>query len=174
MAIPTAGHCDLPAVFHIESGAFGDVELADLTVVLAIHIPGRMSEGDWQVAPYLPAAASEAQRAALEKIFLGQAGGPMARVAAVVSRWHAPRVVPITYTAAGFRRHVRIPDVLDIEVDAILGADGTSEIWISNIKHMASRALAAAIGRRGRYEDHGMRWTHDGQNAHYGPFEWAT
>ena len=33
--------------------------------------------------------------------------------------------------------------------------------------------MASAIGRRGRYEDHGVRWNHAERNAHYGPFEWT-
>lgn len=173
MAMPTAGHCDIPAIFHIESGAFDDVALKDLTVVLAIHVPGRMSDGDWRVAPYLPAAASDAQRRALETIFLGRAGGPMARIAAIVSHWSDPQVVPIRYSADGFRRRVEIPGVLDLEVEALVGADGRSEIWIRNVKHLACRVLASAVGLRGRYQGHGMQWNHAGKNAHYGPFEWS-
>jgi hypothetical protein len=173
MATPTRGHCDLAAIFHVRTGTFDGVTLDGLTVALAIHTPGRMSDGQWQVAPYLPAAASDAQRRALTAIFLGQAGGPMARVALVVSHWREPRVVPIAYTTAGFRRRVEIPGVLDIEVEGIIGADGASEIWIRNIKHMACRVLASAIGRRGDYRDHGIEWNHTGRNAHYGPFDWA-
>lgn len=173
MAMPTAGHCDLPAIFHAQTGTFDGVALDGLTVALAIHIPGRMADGRWQVASYFPAAARETQRRALEAIFLGRAGGPMARVAAVVSEWREPRVVPITYRASGTRRHVEIPGVLDIEVEGVIGADGVTEVWIQNLKHLACRMMASAIGRRGDYQDHGMRWNHAGRNAHYGPFEWA-
>ncbi len=172
-AVPTAGACDIPAVFHVETGRFDDVALDGATVFLAIHIPGRMAEGGWQVAPYLPSAASEEQQRALTAIFLGRVGGPMARVAAVVSEWRPPAVVPIAYSATGFRRRVEIPGVLDLEVEAPTGVDGTSEIWITNIKHMACRMMASAIGRRGDYRGHGWRWNHAGKNAHYGPFEWA-
>jgi hypothetical protein len=171
-AAPTAGYCDLPAAFHVETGAFEGIPLEGLTVVLAIHVPGRMSDGDWTVAPYLPAEASGAQRNALAAIFAGKAGGPMARVAAVVREWHVPRVVPIAYEAPGLRRVVDIPGILHLEVEAITGADGVSEIWIRNVKHMASRALAVALGRRGDYRDHGRSWNHAGNNAHYGPFDW--
>lgn len=173
MARPTAGHCDIAAVFDIESGQFDGLALRNLTVVLAIHTPRRMSDGDWRVAPYLPAAAPDAERRALQAIFLGQAGGPMARVAALVSEWQEPRVVPITYAADGLKRRVEIPGVLDLEVEALTGRDGRSEIWIQNVRHMAARALAAALGLRGHYHDRGQRWDHTGKNAHYGPFEWA-
>lgn len=172
-ATPTFGSCDLPAIFHVEAGSFDGVTLEGLTVALAIHIPGRMADGNWRVASYFPAAATEAQRRALEAVFLGRTGGPMARVASIVSEWREPRVVPISYRASGSRRQVAIPGVLDIEVDGVIGADGVSEIWIHNLKHLACRTMASAIGRRGNYHDHGVRWNHAGRNAHYGPFEWA-
>jgi hypothetical protein len=172
-AMPTAGHCDLLAVFHIESGAFDTMDLADLTVVLAIHIPRRMCDGDWRVARYLPDRASPEQRVTLERIFTGLEGGAMARVATVVAQWAPPRVVPVTYAAQGTRRRVGIPGVLELDVEGIVGADGRREIWIDNLKHMAARLLASAVGRRGRYEDQDRRWNHDDKNAHYGPFTWA-
>lgn len=126
----------------METGTFDGASLDGLNVVLAIHIPPRMSEGEWRVAPYWPADASEAPRRALSDIFLGRAGPPMARVAAVV-------------------------------VEGITGADGATEIWIRNVKHLACRAMASAIGRRGDYRDHGFEWNHAGKNAHYGPFDGA-
>lgn len=172
-ATPTAGHCDLPAAFHVAEGRFESVRLDGLTVALAIRIPGRMSDGDWRVAPYLPADASPPQRDALAAIFLGRAGGPMARVAAVVSEWREPRVVPIHYTSQPLRRRVEIPGIMDVEVEAVVGADGTSEIWLQNLKHMACRMMAVAVGRRGEYRDHGMRWNHGGKNGHYGPIAWS-
>jgi hypothetical protein len=58
-------------------------------------------------------------------------------------------------------------------VEGLVGVDGRKEIWIDNLKHMASRLLACAVGRRGRYEDQGRRCNHDNKNAHYGPFVWA-
>ncbi len=173
IATPTAGHCDLPAVFHAEAGIFDGTPLDGLTVALAIHIPGRMADGDWRVAPYLPADASDAQRHALSAIFLGRAGGPMARVAAMVSEWYPTRVAPITYRAADHRRYVEIPGVLSLEVEGVTGADGVAEIWIRNVKHLACRMMASAVGRRGAYQDHGLSWNHTGKNAHYGPFDWA-
>lgn len=173
LATPIAGHCDLPAAFHIETGTFEGTALDGLTVVLAIHIPGRMADGDWRVAPYLPAEASDAQREALHAIFVGRAGGPIARVAAVVSEWREPRIVSITYEASERRRVVDVAEILHLEVEAILGADGLREVWIENVKHLACRVMASAIGRRGDYRDHARRWDHAGKNAHYGPFGWA-
>ena len=46
----------------------------------------------------------------------------LARVGAVVSEWREPRVTPILYAADGRRRRVEIPDVMDIEVEAVVDA----------------------------------------------------
>jgi len=173
VATPTAGHCDILAIVHVQSGRFDDVALQDLTAVLAIHIPARMADGDWDVTPYLPQQASAAARMALEAILLGRAGGPMARVAAVVGRWRQPAVVPMRYIADGLRRRVDIPGLLELEIEALPGRDGRKEVWIDNVRHMAARALAVALARRGRWQDGDRRWDHSGKNAHYGPFEWA-
>lgn len=68
---------------------------------------------------------------------------------------------------------MKIPGVLSLDVEGITGADGVAEIWIHNVKHMACRIMASAVGRRGDYRDHGRAWDQAGKNAHYGPFEWA-
>lgn len=173
MATPTAGYCDLLGIFHIVSGALGAVKLDGLTVAMAMHTSGRMSDGDWRIATYLTDTATEVQQRTLQTIFSGRAGGPMARVAQVVREWMEPRVVPIAYTAEGVYRRIEIPEILDVTVEGILGADEKSEIWIRNLKHLACRMIAAAIGQRGHYRDHGMFWNHTDKSALYGPFEWT-
>ena len=42
---PTEGVCNVPAVFHIESGRYGDVALDGLNVAIAVHTPGPI--GRW-------------------------------------------------------------------------------------------------------------------------------
>ena len=48
---PTEGVCNVPLIFHIESGRFGDTVLDGLNVALAVHTPGPMAEGNWSVDP---------------------------------------------------------------------------------------------------------------------------
>jgi len=172
MARPTEGHCDVPLVFRIDAGFAGATALAGTHVALAAYTPGAMGEGNWRVALYLDAGASAEQRAALERIFTGKAGGAMARLAAAVGEWLPARVVPIEFGIDGRRRWARIPGVLDIEIEGIQGATPESESWIDNVRHFVSRRLAAARASRGTYEDHGWRWNNAGRNGHYAPFDW--
>jgi len=121
IARPTEGHCDVPLVFHIAHGASGTVSLAGTRVVLAVYTPGAMGDGNWRVALYLDASAGEEQRAALERIFTGRAGGVMARVSAAVAEWLPTRVMPIEFGLEGRRRRAHIPGVLDIEIEGVEG-----------------------------------------------------
>jgi len=172
MARPTQGHCDVPLVFRIDEGMDGATSLAGTHVALAVYTPGAMGEGNWRVALYLDSAASSAQRAALERIFTGKAGGVMARIAAAVAEWLPTRIVPIEFGIEGRRRWARIPEVLDIEIEGIEGGRPDSESWIDNVRHFVSRRLAAARARRGTYRDHGWDWNNAGLNGHYASFDW--
>src|SRR6201995_2230781 len=77
-ARPTEGFCNVPLVFHIESGRYGDLALDGLNAFVILHSPGVMADGDWSAAPYIDERADEAQTEALAAILSGPAGGPMA------------------------------------------------------------------------------------------------
>jgi hypothetical protein len=56
---PTEGVCDVPLIFHIESGKYGNIALDGLNVALAIHTPGPMADGNWSVAAYIDERADD-------------------------------------------------------------------------------------------------------------------
>ena len=84
-ARPDRGVCDVVLAFHLDDGRFGEVRLGGLNVILAIHTPGVMAEGNWTGAPYLDERASPEQRQALGAIFGGAVGGPLARLAPLIA-----------------------------------------------------------------------------------------
>ncbi len=171
VARPTEGHCDVPLVFWIEDGQYGSIDLGGTHAGMSIFTPGPMGDGNWSVGVYLDERAAADQRAALESIFGGQAGGPLARFAPLVRTRLPTRVVPIHFAKEGRRRWASIPGVLDVEIEGIEGRDG-SESWIDNVKHFVSRRLAAAKATRSSYQDHGFTWNNTGRNGHYASFEW--
>jgi hypothetical protein len=172
-ARPTEGTCDVPVVFAITSGRFGDVALDGTHAALAIHTPGVMGEGNWTAGLYVDERATPEQQRALESIFTGRAGGVMAGVARLVTTWLPTRIAPIDFSKDGRRRSARIPGVLDVEVEGIEGRDSRAEVWIENVKHFVSSRLAAARATRSSYTDHGLAWNTTGRNGHYAPFEWS-
>jgi hypothetical protein len=113
---PTEGVCNVPLIFHIESGRYGDVALDGLNVALAIHTPGPMAEGNWSVAAYIDQRADDKQTAALGAIFTGAAGGPMAAFAPLIGKNLGVKKAPITFRIEGKKRSAEIPGVLHMSL----------------------------------------------------------
>src|SRR4051794_14731387 len=116
---PTRGICDVALAFHIERGEYDGARLDGLNVVVAAHVPGPMADGNWTLAAYIDQRADDRQAAALEAIFGGAEGGPMAAFAPLVGVHLGVRRAPITYTVQGKTRAAEIPDVLRMSVDPL-------------------------------------------------------
>jgi hypothetical protein len=172
-ARPTEGHCDVPLVFRIDQGRAGAVDLAGTHAMLLVHTPGPMGDGDWTMGVYVDERGRPDQRAALEQIFTGKAGGTPGAIAALVSRWLPTRALPIEFGKEGRRRWARIPGVLDVEIEGIEGRQPGTECWIDNVRHPVSSRLAAARATRSSYTDHALVWSNLGRNGHYSSFRWA-
>ncbi len=174
LAQPTEGHCDVPMVFRIARGHYGEVGLDGLHVALAIYTPGAMGLGDWTFGLYLDQAASGPQRDALDKIFGGAVGGPFGHVAGAVTTRLPTQTVAIRFETDGRRRRAQVPGVLDIEVEGIEGGRGDgSESWLDNVRHPVANRLAIAKALKGLFRDHAFDWDNTARNAHYASFAWA-
>jgi hypothetical protein len=171
-ARPTEGHCDVVVAVRVARGDYGGTDVGGLAVALAVYTPGVMAEGNWSVAVYVDERGSPAQRAGLEAIVSGQAGGPLARLAPLIATRLPTRAVPITVGVDGKRRTLSIPGIADVVVEGIAGA-GDGEVWLDNVGHFASRRLAAARGAASRFRDHGLDFDNSGRNGHYAPVEWS-
>ena len=88
-ARPTEGDCHVALLFHINQGAYGDVKLDGLNLVVCASSDGPMGNGNWTGATYVDDRADERQTEALGAIFSGAVGGPMATLRAAV--WQEPR-----------------------------------------------------------------------------------
>lgn len=170
-ARPDRGACDVVLAFHVDEGRFGDTDLAGLNVVLAIHTPGVMAEGNWTGAPYLDARASAEQRQALGAIFGGSAGGPLAALGPFITEHLPPRFVPIGWEREGNRRRATIPDVLDAAVEAVPGADGG--VIVKKNAHPLFPEVVQAYGVATTYRDHRFAWDNTGRNGDYAAFRWS-
>ena len=169
---PTQGHCDVVLAYHIATGKYDGVKLDGLNAVMAATSPGAMALGNWKVAVYLDRRGSPEQLKALEAIFTGAAGGPMAAFSPFVGEILGAKVVPITYESSGTKRRVVVDGIMDLSVEGILGADGKSAMVVDNVAHPCNSSLAIAQGVDSRYTDHGMRWEISGKNGHYSPIHW--
>jgi len=74
---PDDGFCDGILVWHIQNGHYGSVKLDSLNVAMLGSFRGNVwnNGSDFKEAIVLDERADEAQRAALQTVFSGQAGG---------------------------------------------------------------------------------------------------
>ena len=76
--------CDVAFAFHIARGSYDGAPLDGLNVAVVGHAPGPMADGNWILAAYIDERADDWQAAALDAIFSGTEGGPMAAFAPLV------------------------------------------------------------------------------------------
>src|SRR6185369_13283776 len=58
-ARPTEGFCNVPLIFHVETGRYGDVRLDGLNFLVILHAPGVMADGDWSAGTYVDQRADD-------------------------------------------------------------------------------------------------------------------
>lgn len=174
LSAPTTGECTVFIGWHIERGAYSDIDLGGLTVARAIHTPGPMLEVEWTAALYLDDAADEAQSAALHRIFSGQVGGSPSKLAAHIGTDLGTRSVPIAFSAEGKKRAVSIPDLAEVEIAAIVG-QGSGDVTISGHPLCVAPGFPAVASRSSHltYSDHGMRWEISEKTGFFSRFRYA-
>jgi hypothetical protein len=171
---PTQGVCDVPLAFHIETGNYGDVRLDDLNVVVVVHTPGPMADGNWTAAAYIDERADDKQSDALGAIFTGAAGGPMAAFAPLIATNLGAKKLPIKYRVDGNKRSAEIPGVLKMAVEALPTMREDGAMWAATGHPVSPDKLFFAVGMQGStYSDHGMSWDNSGRNGHYAPINWS-
>jgi hypothetical protein len=158
--------------FHIVKGGYGSVDLADLNAVQALTTPGVMAAGNGTLAVYLDSRADAEQRAALDEIFSGRAGGPPSLFGPIISTRLPTKSAPITFASEGTSRKVSIANIASVSVDGIAGA-GKQVVWLENIAHPYSTRLAAAKGTTSQYRDHNLVFENSGRNAHFSHIDWS-
>jgi len=168
---PTGEECTVFVAWHIDNGKFDDIRLDGLSVALAAH---RLRMASWKdegsgCLLYVDERATQDQKVALTKIFSGQVGGVPVLLTRVVGRLLGVGSAPIEYKAEGKKRSLRIPEVIDLEIEALPGQDGT-EITLSNLPNTFHRSMVLAKSQRLSYHDHGLHWEVSEKNGCYSPF----
>ena len=101
--------CEGLVGMNITEGHFGDVDLGGLKFVGVVHFPKAMHDGNGDVELYIDERADERQRAALEQILTGQAGGPLFEIlVAVAPNAKGIHYVPIEWAFDKERRTARL------------------------------------------------------------------
>lgn len=173
-AEPDNGYCNVFLLFHINEGTFGDVDLADLNVVLVARTEGVMGKGNWTAAAYVDERASTEQHQALGAIFGGAAGGPPSALAALIGQNLGAKMVPIEYRNEGKKRSARIPGILDATIQAVPAITEDAVVVKLNANPLfPGQDWVQAYGLQSTYTDHDFQWDNTGKCADYAEFRWA-
>ena len=85
--MPTKGDCQFAMAFQIERGKYGAVSLDGLSFIVLGLTPAEMGKGNWSVGLVTDARANAEQRDAITAIASGAAGGPMAALSGLISKF---------------------------------------------------------------------------------------
>jgi hypothetical protein len=108
-APPTRGYCEGMVGYRITTGRYGNVPLDNLGLVLAVHWPKAIHEGNGTAVPFIDERANPAQRDALCQICSGKAGGmPFEIIVQTLSKVIDPRYVPMTFNFDGRNSSLRL------------------------------------------------------------------
>lgn len=175
LADPDQGDCQLAIAWHIDKGAYDSTSLDGLNAVGIFHAPGNMVKGPkWKAAIYLDDRATAQQSEILERIFSGNSGGFPKVVAGFVGSTMGTRKAKIEFTVDGKRRNLRIPDILELDAEALTGGDASKASQVTNPALYGSPGFDPVIARSSKYNyhDHGLNWDNSGKNSFYSRFEY--
>jgi hypothetical protein len=168
--------CRVVLAFHVDRGEVDGLDVSDKTVVVVADTPPVMAEGNWRVGVVMDAAASAEQAAGLGAIFGGQAGGPMAGLAPLISEMLGMESAAIEYVDDGRRHSLRVGDLIDIEIEDFVAPqllpDGDVEM-LTGVFHPANSTLTVAKANRSRVSMFGLDFANEGKNGHSAPFSWS-
>jgi hypothetical protein len=105
----TYGVCDFVLSWFIQTGAAGELSVADRRVVMAGSYDDDQPGSPWSVVLYLDERCTPRQRDALADIFLGRAGGrAFTNYARAIGTVHAVRTAAITLDHATDRERIGV------------------------------------------------------------------
>ncbi|WP_300008830.1 DUF1326 domain-containing protein [Pseudonocardia sp.] len=156
---PDGGFCEFNWVFHFDEGEIDGVGVAGLNMGVIGHLDGRPGvPGTVRAAVFVDDASTTPQHDALLAAFTGQAGGPLAELAALIGEVVTVERVTFDFDVAQGTGRFRIGEVAAAEVAAHRGPDGRPTT-------LTDHALSGVLGRTA-YP--GMPTRHDMQAHHLG------
>jgi hypothetical protein len=170
---PTDGDCKALIGWHIEQGSFAETALDGLNAALFAYSPGHMLQTKWQVALYVDEKGDAQQQEALVRIFSGAAGGHLAALVPLIGEVLGARGAAIEYRLDGRQRSLSIPQVAQMEIEALTGQGG-EEVTLSNVPFTPVPGFPAVVcrSRRLSFHDHGFNLEISKKNGFYSPFRY--
>ena len=157
---------------RFDEGRYGDTRLDGVRAVVAFECPQLMIAGDWTEVLLIDDEASRDQRAALEAILRGHAGGPWEVLARFVSEWLPTRFVPIEIEDVGKVKRVRVGRLLEASVEDIRGWDRDLPVTFRNMFNQIHAPTQTIARGRTHGDIGGIRLRNEATHGLHSRFEW--
>jgi len=166
--------CVVALAFHVDSGEVDGVDVGGLTVGILGDAPQLMTDGGWKLGLLVDSKASTEQAAALEGVFSGQLGGPMAGLAPLVGEIVGKDSVEMSYSDDGRQHRVSMGGAVDMAIEDFVSPLDPTEKGVK-LTGIGFPADTLAVGRAttGRVDAFGMTWDNAGKNSFSAPFAWS-
>jgi hypothetical protein len=137
--------------------------------VLVCHIPGNVLAGNWQIVALVDERGTAEQREALLDAFTGKLGGPLGDLwTALIGEVKGVEFVPISHEVAGGSGILRVPDLVETEMEPYRGPDGSVTTLQNSVFSTVPGSdawIAKATYNRVSLPQYGMSWEYEGRNA---------
>ena len=166
---PDLGECFAIVAYGIDRGQIRELDVSGLNLVLICHIPGNVLAGNWQIVALVDERGTEEQRNALLAAFTGELGGPLGDLwTALIGDVKGVEFVPISHEVVNGSGVLRIPDLVETEMEPYRGPDGsitTLQNSVFSTVPGSSAWIAKAGINRVNLPQYGMSWEYEGRNA---------
>ena len=170
-AMPTPGFCAFVIGLQVERGEFEGSDIGGLNVAVIARAEGPMANGNSRGEVYIDSKANSAQRAALETLLSGKAGGPPAALATFMPTFLGFKSAAITFEAEGNTRRLSIEGVGKQEVTGLPGMGGDILV-LAHTGHPIADDLAVARATSAVFKDEHFTIDNTGKNGHFAPINW--
>jgi len=172
-ALPTTGHCDGNWNWHITDGAYGDVSLSGLTFSLASNWPAAIHQGNGVGILVIDERANPAQRAALETLANGTAGGPWKIIRATIAKLNGPLFAPYDVKIDGYNSRIRAGSYIALQMETVKNATTKAESHPRAILPEGFVFKDGMLGRSSSFKVAGpVSFDHSGKYAAAAEFEY--
>ena len=158
---------------RFDDGMFGSVSLAGTRAVVAFDTPQRMIDGQWTETIIIDATASAAQRAAIETVLTGRAGGPWEKLAQFVAVRQPTEFRRIEFVDDGASKRASIVGRLTAIVSQIRGRDKGKPVLFENIFNQIHAPQQVIALGDADYDDGVIRFVNTGTHGLFSSFEWS-
>ncbi len=158
---------------RFDEGEFGPTSIAGTSAVIAYDSPRHMIDGGWIENIIIDERASSDQRAAIEAILTGQAGGPWTKLGQFVGERGPTQFVPIEIEEDAGRKSVSVKGILSATIEHLRGRDREQPVTFSNMFNQIHNPTQVIATGQTKYDDGTIVVDTNGTHSLYSNFNWS-